>query len=304
MEETLFDDWDEPVVLTDSNQVIRRANKPAAILLGFGRTDLYGLPLRHILPFIRQERFEWMRQAYGDPNSREFGTAVPTTAARRDDARIRVWATFEHATIRGRDCTWVLLDGEGDQYPADTRPWEDLAREPESVKGIQVTTADFGHRAHASDHRPGAGPVKLTDTEITRLASDLLEVLDFNILATGWPETESGTAKLGKLVHRDIAPTPERSPGSSFPLAGTFTEEVLRSRAAVLVRSERKADLRRRFPGAEPDGRRTQFPSNMCIPIFAGTDIVGLVGIHSIKHAYRPEHLEKVSLLLNQRFGA
>ncbi len=303
MDETLFDDWDEPVLLIDSNQVVRRANQAAAALLGFKRHDFYGLPIERLLPFISQERFMWMRHVYEEAGTEAFNTAVPFTTIRKDGSRVRVWATFESARIQRGDWTWILLDAEDKNFPSTTLSAEAIAPDPESVKGIQVITADFGLRPHASYTGSSTGPIAITDTEIARLASDISEVLDFNILGTSWPEPESGTVTLDKLVHRDVKPTPERGAGSAFPLLGTITEEVLRSKSSVLVRSERKEDLRRRFPGAEPPGRRTQFPSNMCIPIFSGGGIACIVGIHSVKQVYRPEHLEVVSKCLNERFS-
>ena len=89
-----------------------------------------------------------------------------------------------------------------------------------------------------------------------------------------------------------------------IPLAGTFAEEVIRRRMAVMLEADKEADLRKRFPGLlSPfrDGMR----SFLAAPLISRDNVIGVLQVRSKERGvYSQLHLDLAGRVANQIAGA
>jgi PAS domain S-box-containing protein len=97
---------------------------------------------------------------------------------------------------------------------------------------------------------------------------------------------------------------PNRRVGKVFSLAGTVTEEVLRTRSSLLISPDAMEDFVRRFPGYLPS-YQAGLRSLMAIPLFSRDEGIGVLIISSLKqNAYTEEDLRIAEKIGTQIAGA
>ncbi len=97
---------------------------------------------------------------------------------------------------------------------------------------------------------------------------------------------------------------PGRQAGDVFPLVGTVTEEVLRTRSSLLLSSNDGEILVKRFPGYLPF-YQAGLRSMMAILLFSREETIGVLVISAVgENVYREEHLRMAEKVGNQIAGA
>jgi PAS domain S-box-containing protein len=97
---------------------------------------------------------------------------------------------------------------------------------------------------------------------------------------------------------------PNRRVGKVFPLAGTVTEEVLRTRSSLLISPDSMEGCVKRFPGYLPP-YQAGLRSLMAIPLFSRDEVIGVLIISSLKQdAYTEEDLRIAEKIGTQIAGA
>jgi two-component system cell cycle sensor histidine kinase/response regulator CckA len=95
-----------------------------------------------------------------------------------------------------------------------------------------------------------------------------------------------------------------RKTGDTIPLAGTMTEEVIRKRSTLLIQTNGKEELARRFPRLLPT-IQAKFKSLLSAPLFSKDQVIGVLHIRSTKlNAYSEKDLRLVERICNQIAGA
>jgi len=97
---------------------------------------------------------------------------------------------------------------------------------------------------------------------------------------------------------------PGRKTGDTIPLAGTGSEEILRTRASLLVQSENQEELIGRFPGLWPLFR-VGFQSIMLIPLLSRDQVIGVLNLQSFKSgAFSKDDIKIAERVATQIAGA
>ncbi len=95
----------------------------------------------------------------------------------------------------------------------------------------------------------------------------------------------------------------ERSRGGTVPLAGTYTEDVMRARKSHLIQGE-EDEIIRRFPGLT-FSLKVGLRSMLSVPLISKDEIIGVLHLRSTKsNAYTEEHSKLAERVGNQIAGA
>ncbi len=90
----------------------------------------------------------------------------------------------------------------------------------------------------------------------------------------------------------------DRRNGDIIPLAGTITEETVRTRSPRLIQGEDLKHLRNRYPGMSPI-IQSQFPSTIMVPLFSKDQVIAVLSLRSTN----PNAYTEKDLRLAQRVG-
>ena len=95
-----------------------------------------------------------------------------------------------------------------------------------------------------------------------------------------------------------------RQIGDVVPLAGTATEEVMRTRSSLLVQTESSAEVARRFPGLLPSFQ-AGLRSMIFVPLISKDQFIGALSLRSARpNAYTDQELNLAESIGTQIAGA
>ncbi len=294
----LFDDWEDPVLLVDTDNNIRHLNGCACDLLKYRRDEAVGTPLGWVMPYLYEERRIWMREKYRKHLDRSsYTNAIPLTCLNSSGLASRVWMTTEQTDVFGETWTWMLLDADDVAQPKVDGHHEDP---PASAL---VTTLPDSVRLSTRDIESHLGPLSPSDGYFQQVAREVQLSLGFSLFVAALIDTETGTVTTDSVARDGVDPAPGRELGATHSIEGTFSERVVQEQSSILIRNQDTDVLARRFPGTYPSGV-APFRSSMVIPIFDESRVVGAFGIHAVDDIYRPEHMEVILGCLTARLAA
>ena len=286
---TLFDDWDEPVLLIDGGLTIRHANPIAGAVLGYSSTCLQGMGIDELLPDFVSERQNWMRETYAaHREDRSYRLAVPVTCVHGSGRKLQVWVTFEPAHGENIDWQWLMLDSDSTGVAIeDTRAFRPNPIQITSIRAKLSATPNW-RSIEFSKLGPG-------DERFRAVAMWLRDSVGFNLFGATEVDWEERKVTMGDLAYSDFEPVRGRESGSEFALNGTITEHALATRSAILINRGRLESFRHAYPGAVPIQGKYPFQSSITIPIYEDELPVGAFGVHSNTDIYLPEHVDSLS---------
>ena len=95
-----------------------------------------------------------------------------------------------------------------------------------------------------------------------------------------------------------------RKTGDTIPLAGTLTEEVIRTRSTLLFQTNGKEEMARRFPRLLPS-LRAEFKSLLSVPLISKDQVIGVLHLRSTKSkTYTERNLKLAERVGHQIAGA
>ncbi len=88
-----------------------------------------------------------------------------------------------------------------------------------------------------------------------------------------------------------------------YPLAGTGTEEVVRTKSSLLINSKNREEVKRKLPGMM--SLRSGVQSTMMLPVISNNEAIGALAIHSAgSDTYSEEDLNLAERVVSQISGA
>ncbi len=127
-------------------------------------------------------------------------------------------------------------------------------------------------------------------------AQQVAKVLPFNWLAITLVDKQKGLFYNPHTLGDHI---PERSSGEIIPLAGSFTEEIIRRRSGTFIQKESPEEIVKKFPKLAPFVQRG-FRSFLGIPLIHRDEVIGALHIYSRE----PNAYSENELLLAESIGA
>ncbi|NVL92298.1 MAG: PAS domain S-box protein [Desulfobacterales bacterium] len=110
-------------------------------------------------------------------------------------------------------------------------------------------------------------------------AEEVRKIIPFNRIGINIINHERGTYVTTYIAGRDV---PGHRPGDVAPLAGSLTEEVVRTRSSLLIQTEDRDEVGERFPGPLPDFQ-AGFRSFMAVPLISKDQVIGALHLQSVK---------------------
>jgi len=134
-----------------------------------------------------------------------------------------------------------------------------------------------------------------------RFADELCKVLPFDRVTINIVNVEENIVTVPYVAG---IPVTERQPGEYYPLAGSFAEEVIRTRKAIIYQLENENEVANRFPGLLPVFR-AGLRSTMMVPLISKGQAIGVLHILSKKpDAYNNADLKLAKTISAQIAGA
>lgn len=134
-----------------------------------------------------------------------------------------------------------------------------------------------------------------------RFGQQVRKVIPFNWLAITIVDKEKGTFYNPHTLGDDI---PERAAGEIIPLAGSFTEEVIRRRSGTLIQMEETDEIGKKIPKLAPFLQRG-FRSFLAVPLIHLDEVIGALHIYSHEsQAYTKNELILAESIVSQIAGA
>ncbi len=134
-----------------------------------------------------------------------------------------------------------------------------------------------------------------------RFAEEVNKLIPFDRIAINIINPKDQTVTITYVTGVEIE---GRRTGDIIPLSGTMTEEVLRTRSTLLIQTNGREDLAKRFPRLLPSAR-AKFKSLISVPLFSKDQVIGVLHIRSTKpNAYSENDLRLAERVGNQIAGA
>ena len=134
-----------------------------------------------------------------------------------------------------------------------------------------------------------------------RFADEVRKIIPFDRIAINIAAPGHRTAAITYSAGIEVE---ERSQGNVVPVAGTLTEEVMRSRSGLIVQSEDQTEVAARYPALFPS-LSSGLRSFMGIPLIAKDQVLGTLHFRSKEsNAYSEKDLNLAEKVANQIAGA
>jgi two-component system cell cycle sensor histidine kinase/response regulator CckA len=279
------------MVLIDKDGTFRYINPKFKELFGY---DLKDIP----------NGKTWFRKAYPDPTYRhhiitawvddlrsskpgEKGPRVFTVICKDRTKKIINFILVQLET--GENL--ITCEDITDRKPAE----EDLLKSEEEAKRLaqeNAIMAEIGRIISST----------LNIEEIyERFAEEVKKLIPFDRIAMNIINPKDQTVIIAYVTGVEIE---GRQTGIIVPLSGTMTEEVLRTRSTLLIQTNTRQDLAKRFPLLFPSSR-ANLKSFLSVPLFSKDQVIGVLHIRSTRsNAYSEKDLRLAERVGNQIAGA
>ena len=134
-----------------------------------------------------------------------------------------------------------------------------------------------------------------------RFAEEAHKLISFDRLTIDTIDPDKRTVTVVYSLGFEII---EHRSGSSFPLAGTFAELLVRKRAGGFIQAENEKEMAERYPGFV-NVFRAATQSKMSVPLISKDKVIGVLNFRSTKaNAYSERDLKLAERVGNQIAGA
>jgi two-component system cell cycle sensor histidine kinase/response regulator CckA len=134
-----------------------------------------------------------------------------------------------------------------------------------------------------------------------RFAEEVNKLIPFDRIAINIINPKDQTLTIAYVTGVEIE---GRKTGDTIPLAGTMTEGVMRKRSTLLIQTNGKEELARRFPRLLPS-IQAKFKSLLSVPLFSKDQVIGVLHIRSTKsNTYTERELKLAERVGHQIAGA
>ena len=128
-----------------------------------------------------------------------------------------------------------------------------------------------------------------------RFAGEMHKLIDFERVAMNIIDPEERTFIISYVSGPQVA---DRRTGDVIPLAGTGTEEIMRTRSSLFILDKDWESVISRCPGLSPIFK-AGFQSVMMVPLISKNDVIGVLNIQST----RPNAYTQTDLRIAERIG-
>jgi PAS domain S-box-containing protein len=139
------------------------------------------------------------------------------------------------------------------------------------------------------------------ETVYDRFAQEVHKLIPFSRISVNILHPEEETFTHAYVFGSDV---PARGSGSRIPLEGTAAQEVLRTRAPLMVDEKKREEAQSRYPGLQPL-LGAGFRSLILVPLISHERVIGVLNFASTQaNAYTARHLEIAGGIAAQIAGA
>ncbi|MBM4330932.1 MAG: PAS domain S-box protein [Deltaproteobacteria bacterium] len=132
-------------------------------------------------------------------------------------------------------------------------------------------------------------------------AEEMHKLISFDRVAVNIIDPKSYTFNIPYVSGAQVT---NRQTGEVIPLAGTGTEEILRTRTSILIHEENREAIVSRCPGLVPI-IKAGFQSIMMVPLISENEVIGVLNIQSTQaDAYTESDLRLAERISSQIAGA
>jgi len=278
----LVETMNDGLGLIDRNGAFTYLNDKHCQLLGYPRDEMIGRSITDFLAESSQQKFneKWAKRRKEKTEHYEL-----------------VWNRKDGHQITTIISPQPIFDAENNFQGAFAvvtditvrkRAEEELQREKQAVQRL----------AEERELVARVGRIISSTLEIEKVyelfANEVGNVIPFDRIAINIIDLERGTHTPTYVAGNDAG----RRPGDVVPLAGTFTEEVMRTRSSQLIQEDDIDKVKARFPGLSPLFQ-AGIRSFMATPLISKDQVIGALNFGSLK----PDVYTEADLKLAESIG-
>jgi PAS domain S-box-containing protein len=271
-----------------------------------GNFTFFNDSVYRILGYSKEELMEMNDRRYTDKEN----------AKKAFEAYNKVYKTGEH--IRGFDYEIIRKDGTKRSVQASISLIKDSSHQPIGFRGIirditeqkraqealQRSEETAKQLAHENAILADIGMIISssinTEEVYDRFAEEVAKLIPFDRIAIDLVDLERNTSTVAYSAGIFV---PERKAGTTTALAGTLTQEVLRTRRSQLVQGDEK-EILSRVPGLSYS-LKIGLRSNLAVPLVSKDEAIGVLHMRSKNpNAYTEKDMRLAERIGNQIGGA
>jgi PAS domain S-box-containing protein len=271
-----------------------------------GNFTFFNDSVSRILGYSKEELMEINDRRYTDKEN----------AKKASDAYNKVYKTGEY--IRGFDYEIIRKDGTKRSVQASISLIKDSSFQPIGFRGIirditeqkraqealQRSEETAKQLAHENAILADIGMIISssinTEEVYDRFAEEVAKLIPFDRIAIDLVDLERNTSTVAYSAGIFV---PERKAGTTTALAGTLTQEVLRTRRSQLVQGDEK-EILSRVPGLSYS-LKIGLRSNLAVPLVSKDEAIGVLHMRSKNpNAYTEKDMRLAERIGNQIGGA
>jgi len=279
------------IVLTDADGRIILFNRACEELTGYKREEVLGKTIPEL--FLPPEWVPVVQKRFANPYSPELRAPHENPwLTKSGEERLIEWCcTALPSPKDGRPC----ILGTGIDI-TERKQGEDALRKSEEraklVAQENAIVAEIGRITSST----------LNIEEVyERFAGEMHKLIDFDRLAVNIIDPEERTFAVPYVSGSQV---PDRRTEDVIPLAGTGTEEIMRTRSSLFILDKDWESAISRCPGLSPIFK-AGFQSVMMVPLISKNDVIGVLNIQSTRlNAYTETDLRIAERIGIQISGA
>jgi PAS domain S-box-containing protein len=281
----LFEESNDAILIHQSGQIIN-ANKKAVNMLGHSKRQLLTMMIKDLHP--EEGRTDSSKRLN---TTRKRGSLLFETQWTRADGR-----------MVDVEVSSKIIDHEKNIFMGIAR---DVSKRKRMEEALQREKREVQRLADEREFVAKIGRIISSTLEIEKVyelfAEEVRRVIRFDRIAITVIDREKSAFWNAYFQGDDV---PDRRVKDVLPLGGSFTEEVMRTRASQLIQTEDRNEIAVRFPGLLPffqAGHR----SFMAVPLISKDQVIAVLHVFSpLSMAYTAPDIELAESIGAQIAGA
>jgi PAS domain S-box-containing protein len=246
----------------------------------------------------------WFRKAYPDSTYRHNVISTWINDLKSSNPAEKRSRTFTVTCKDGTDkiVRFITVQLEGDENLISC---EDITELKQAEESLQMSEGAAKRLANENAIMAEIGRIISSTPEIEKVyelfAKEVRKVIPFDRIAINIIHSERDVYASAYIMGKDVA---DHMAWDIVPLAGSLTEEVVRTRSTMFIQTDDKDEVIGRFPQLLPNFQ-AGLQSLIAVPLISKDQVIGVLHVQSAKQkAYTERDLRFAERVGNQITGA
>ncbi len=278
------------MIFINKNGNVVYANEKCEEIMGYRRDEFYS-PDFDYLSLVSPESIKLVKSKFANHMNNEEVEPYEYTLITKDGRRIEAIVNT------------TLINYEGERTILGTIT--DITERKRAEEALQREKHAVQRLAEEREAVAKIGRIIGSTLEIEKVyelfAEEVRKIIPFDRIGINIIYPERDIFTIAYIAGRDVE---GHRPGDVSPMAGSLTEEVVRTRSSLLIQIDHRDEVEGRFPGLLPNFQ-AGFRSFMAVPLISKDQVIGVLHLQSVKpNAYITADVNLAESIGSQIAGA